>query len=97
VYSLGVALWAILAGREPPPGGPDATLTLAPQLGALLNSMLERDRSRRISIGAVLARLPAVTAEAQATEGSGIPGWFKGLLTVGALFAAIALVGSKKG
>lgn len=30
VYSLGVTLWAMLAGRNPPESGPDATLDLPP-------------------------------------------------------------------
>ncbi len=60
VYSLGVSLWAMLSGREPPAQGPDVHLMLPPRLSALLNAMFDRDPGHRIRTDAVLQRLEAV-------------------------------------
>lgn len=64
VYSAGVVLWAMLAGREPDPGmGPNQQLVLRPELHGLLEGMLCRDPARRLSIQQVLQRLATVGAE----------------------------------
>lgn len=65
IYSLGVMLWALLAGREPhPQHGPNVQLALRPALSELLRSMLQPDPRMRPDIHDVLRRLPSVQAEA---------------------------------
>ncbi len=87
-------LWALLARREPPNRGPNVTLTLPPQLDALLQSMLDRDLRRRISIEGILSHLPGLAAEARATDGSELPGWLKAVGGVAAGFGVVAVLGS---
>jgi len=65
MYSLGVMLWALLAGREPhSQHGPNIQLALRPALSVLLRSMLQPDSRSRPDIHEVLRRLPSVQAEA---------------------------------
>jgi serine/threonine protein kinase len=60
VYSLGVMLWAMLAGREPSPQGPHFTITPGPALTALLRSMLQPDPRVRPDIREVQRQLVAM-------------------------------------
>jgi serine/threonine protein kinase len=64
VYSLGVALWAMLAGREPVVGEILKLAEVQPKLAALFHGMLAIDPKARLRMAAVLAHLPAVRVEA---------------------------------
>jgi serine/threonine protein kinase len=84
VFSLGVALWAMLAGREPAARGPDVQLLLPPHLGGLLNALLEPDPRGRITIDGVLQRLGPVMDES--------PDWLKRLGFAAVVGGAVAVL-----
>jgi serine/threonine protein kinase len=92
VYSLGVALWAMLVGREPAANGPDVDPVLPPLLRRLLTSMLTPDPVARVAIDDVVAQLPAIRAES--------PDWQRiagyGAIAVGAaLLLGAAFAGAR--
>jgi len=92
VYSAGVLLWALLAGREPhPEHGPNVTLMLEPTLARLVNGMLEREPQRRLTIYQVKQMLPAAMA-ANAVKEDGVPGW---LVAGFGVLALTLLMGAK--
>lgn len=63
VYSLGVTLWAMLAGRNPPVGGPDTSLTLPPILADVLNGMLAHDPGVRLTTRQLMDKLEPMRRE----------------------------------
>jgi serine/threonine protein kinase len=87
VYSLGVTLWAMIAGRNPPATGPDATLELPPILADILSAMLARDPSIRPTTRQLLENVDAMRRES--------PDWLKalGVVAAGVGIVAVLLVG----
>lgn len=91
IYSLGVMLWALLAGREPhPQQGPNVQFHQRPTLSELLRSMLQPDPRARPDIHEVRRRLPFVQAEAANLAPA--PAKPPSELGLGALFAGGALM-----
>lgn len=84
VYSLGVTLWAMLAGRNPPARGPDVNLMLPPILAASLNAMLAADPRQRPTTAALLGKAAALRSES--------PDWLKALGVAAVAGGAAALV-----
>lgn len=96
VYSMGVTLWAMLAGREPRPHGPDGRLQIAGRLGNLLHSMLARDPVTRPAMATVLEEVGYVRVELGLARNDD---WFGDLLKLAlgtaAVFGIIALLAKK--
>jgi serine/threonine-protein kinase len=89
VYSLGVTLWAMLAGSEPPQAGPLPTIQVTPKLADLINRMLAQAPNARSSMDAVLKMLPAVREECQLEA---TPDWLGSFLRLVLGFAAAGAV-----
>jgi serine/threonine protein kinase len=86
VYSLGVTLWAMLAGCEPPRNGKLHAITVAPPIANLINGMLSPQPTSRLTMSDVLGQLSIVRSSVNL---GGESDWFGDFLKVGLGIAAV--------